>query len=133
MTARQWLGRARYIKHQISVLEKAKKETHDSVTRITQNYDSDGAQSTKNPHKFDRLVEFDNEIDNKLNELNETLAEIQNKINRLNDQRLEMVLVSYYVRMMTLERIAIELNYSYPHVKRLKREGERKIENMMLE
>jgi hypothetical protein len=33
------------------------------------------------------------------------------------------VLLSYYVRCLTLEQIAVEMSYNYRHIKRLLRDG----------
>ena len=118
MNAKQWLGRARAIAREIDAYKMAKQEARDQLTRITQSYESDGAQSSKDPHKYDRLVEFDNLIDQKLNELTATRIEITEAISQLEDGRHRTVLLDYYVRLMTLEQIAVEINYSYRQVKR---------------
>jgi DNA-directed RNA polymerase specialized sigma subunit len=129
---RYWLGRARGINREIDTLLNAKQETRDQLLRITQNYDSDGAQSTKNPHKYDRLVELENLLDQKVDELLAVKAEITEAINKLEDGRQRCVLLSYYVRCKTQEEIAVELRYSYRQVKRLLRAGIAEIEKMAL-
>ena len=65
MNVKQWLGRARYIDLEISALEQDRKIAVDRLTRITQSYDSDGAQTSPDPHKFDRLAEYDEQIQQK--------------------------------------------------------------------
>ena len=76
MNAKQWLSRARFIDREIALLQRTKEETRDNLTKITQSYESDGAQMTKDPHKFDRLVEIENMIDQKVDELIDTKKEI---------------------------------------------------------
>ena len=123
MTAKQWLGRARYIDREIALLQKTKAETRDSLTKITQSYESDGAQVSKDPHKFDRLAELENMIDDKVDELTRTKAEIMQVIFRLEDRRQKMVLISYYIRMKTFEQIAVEMNYSFRQITNIRRRG----------
>ena len=74
--ARAFLNRARNIDHEIDVLLKTEDETRERVMSITQRYDGDGAQSTKDPHKFDKLAELSNLIDQKTDELVSVKAEI---------------------------------------------------------
>lgn len=120
MSARQWLGRARGINREIDALLKAKQETRDQMLRITQNYRSDGAQSTKDPHKYDRLVELENLIDQKVDELLTVKQEITDAIDNLSDGRQRTVLLDYYVRCISLEQTAYEMHYSYANVKKLR-------------
>ena len=85
ITARQWLGRARGINREIEALTNAKQETRDQLLRITQNYSSDGAQSTKDPHKYDRLAELEDLIDQKVDELIRVKREITEEISKLQE------------------------------------------------
>lgn len=117
--ARSYLNRARNIDHEIDVLLKTETETRDKILHITQRYDGDGAQATKDPHKFDRLAELSSMIDQKVDELVEVKEEILQMIGRLPDQRQRNVCTSYYVRMKTFEEIAVEEHYSYRQTKRI--------------
>jgi DNA-directed RNA polymerase specialized sigma subunit len=117
--ARSFLKRARYIDHEINNLLKIESETRDRVLSITQRYDGDGAQSVKDPHKFDRLAELSDLINQKIDELVETKQEIFQMIEKLPDRRQRNVCNSYYVRMKTFEEIAVEEHYSYRQVKRI--------------
>ena len=130
MNARQWLGRARGINREIEALLNAKKETRDQLLRITQNYTADGAQSTKDPHKYDRLIELESLIDQKVDELLVVKQEITDAIACVPDGRQRTVLLSYYVRCKSLEEIAVEISYSYAHVKRLRAIGVNEFEKM---
>lgn len=123
MNAKQWLGRARYIDREIELLKKTKQETRDNLTKITQSYESDGAQTTKDPHKFDRLAELESMIDQKVVELLETKKEILSVIFDLEDRNQKLVLISYYIRMNTLEKIAVEMNYSFRQIINIRRHG----------
>lgn len=123
MNAKQWLGRARYIDREIELLKKTKQETRDNLTKITQSYESDGAQTTKDPHKFDRVAEIDCMIDQKVVELLETKKEILSVIFDVEDRNQKLVLISYYIRMKTLEKIAVEMNYSFRQIINIRRHG----------
>ena len=130
MTAKQWLGRARNIDHEIDNLIREKQRTKDRLTKITQSYESDGAQMTKDPHKFDRLAELENEIDQQVDELVETKREIIAVIKQLPDRRQRLVLMSYYIGGKTWEQTAVDLHYSYMHVMRLHGYALKDVENI---
>ena len=119
MTAKQYLNRARRIDSEINALLRLLQTTRDSLESITQNYDSDGSQSTKNPHKFDRLVELESTVDNKVDELIALKAEILNTISKLNDNRQRIILTEYYLEMKTWEQVAVDMNYSFQHIMRM--------------
>lgn len=117
--ARQFLSRARSIDHEIEVLMKVEAETRARVLSITQRYDGDGAQSTKDPHKFDKLAELSSMIDQKVDLLVDVKAEILEMIGRLPEGRQRTVCESFYLRMKTFEQIAVDEQYSYRQVKRI--------------
>ena len=131
MNAKQWLSRARFIDREIALLQRTKEETRDNLTKITQSYESDGAQTTKDPHKYDRLVELENEIDQKVDELIATKREILNVIFKVEDRNQRQVLISYYIRMKTLEKIAVEMNYSFRQIGNIRRYGIREVQKII--
>lgn len=119
MNAKQYLLRVRHIDKEINSLLMTISETRAKLTKVTQSFDGDGAQSTKDPHKFDRLVELkalcDDLIDEQLRLKEETLR----TISQLQDRRHRLVLKEYYVDCKTWEQVAVDLNYSYMHTTRL--------------
>ena len=119
MTAKQYLNRVRRIDKEIEALLRLVQRTRESLETTTQNYNSDGAQSTKNPHKYDRLVELESLVDAKIDEQISMKAEILATIMKLDDRRQRLVLMEYYVEMKTWEQVAVDLNYSYMHITRL--------------
>lgn len=119
MTAKQYLNRVRRIDKEISALLRLVQKTRESLLTVTQNYDSDGAQSTKNPHKYDRLVELESMVDQKIDEQIQMKADILGTIMQLDDRRQRLVLMEYYIEMKTWEQVAVDLNYSYMHVTRI--------------
>lgn len=118
-TAKQYLNRVRRIDKEISALLRLVQSTRESLESITQNYSSDGAQTTKNPHKFDRLIELEALVDSKVDEQIELKAEILRTIMKLDDRRQRLALMEYYIEMKTWEQVAVDLNYSYMHITRL--------------
>ena len=94
MTAKQYLNRVRRIDKEIAALLRLVQSTRSSLETITQNYNSDGAQSTKNPHKFDRLVELESLVDAKIDEQIALKSEIITTIMKLPDRRQRLVLMA---------------------------------------
>ena len=121
MTVRQWLGRARFIDREISAIEKALQETRDAMIRITQNYEADGAQSSKDPHKMDRVIEYADLLRDKQNELFATKEEITEAIYQLQDGRLRTALLNYYVNLMTWEETAVAMHYQWSRMMDIRR------------
>jgi len=119
LTAKQYMNRVRRVDQEIQMLERMIQKTRDSVESITQKYDGDGAQATKNPHKFDRLVELEGLVDQKIQEQLTLKAETLLTIGKLKDRRQRMILTEYYLEMKTWEQVAVDIGYSYQHVMRL--------------
>ena len=114
--AKQWLMRARNIDREINELLKEKEDVRDRVLKITQSYTGDAVQSTKDPHKFDRVVELEMEIDRNIDELVAVKTEINKGIAQLSDGRYREILRLRYISGKTFEQIAVEMNYSWRHV-----------------
>ena len=127
----KWLARARTIDREIEALIGAKQDTRDNLTRITQNYSADGAQSSKDPHKFDRLAELESIIDQKIDELIAVKVEITQAIEKLTNGKHRTVLLNYYVRLMTLEQIAVEMGCSFRNVAYTKKRAVQEIEKIL--
>lgn len=131
MTAKQWLGRGRKLDQEIEELKKTQKTIEEQLEKITPNYTSDGTQMTKDPHKFDRLVEIDSIIQNRIDDLLKVKAEILVMIFSLKDRRQIMVLKSYYIDQKTWEQTAVDLHYSYMQVTRIHGYALKEIEKML--
>lgn len=113
MNTKQWLNRCRKIDQEIDNLLRIKTDIKARLLNITQNYDSDGAQSTKDPHKYDRLAEIDSQIDEKIDQLAEVRQEIFQTIMKLDDSIYRQILTDRYIGGYTWERIAVHIHYSY--------------------
>lgn len=116
MTAKQWLNRARRIDREIRTLEEVISSTRERLESVTQSYSGDGAQSSKDPHKFDRLVELESLVNEKIDEQIQIKTEILEAISQIRDRRQRIVLTEYYLNMKTWEQVAVEINYSWRQV-----------------
>lgn len=121
--ARKWLERARAMKRELKALKAARESTFEMLTSITQNYNSDGAQSTKDPHKFDSLVELNHLINQKEDEINEARLEITRAILQVPSGNQRAVLLNYYVAGEKLEKIAEENGCSTRNVQNVRKRG----------
>ena len=118
-SCKQWLNRARRLDREIDNLLKIEKAIRDQATSITQRYTGDTAQSTKDPHKFDRLVEINDRIDRKIDQLADIRNEIFDTIGLVENTTYRQILSGRYIACWTWEKIAIEIHYSYPQTVRL--------------
>ena len=119
MTAKQYMNRARRVDSEIESLMKLVQKTRESLESITQSYTGDIIQSSKNPHKYDRLVELESLVDEKIAEQIKIKEETLETISQLKDRRQREVLIGYYLNMNTWEQVAVDMNYSYMHITRL--------------
>ena len=110
------MNRVRRIDKEIAALLRLVQSTRESLESITQNYNSDGAQSTKNPHKFDRLVELESLVDAKIDEQIALKAETLETIMKLPDRRHRLILMEYYIEMKTFEQVAVDIHYSWRQI-----------------
>ena len=119
MTAKQWLSRARTIDRELAVLIEAREVMVAQLTKSTQTLTGDVVQSSKDPHKFDRLGELALEIENRARELDAVKAEILRAINRVPDGLCRIVLLERYLNMKSFERVAVDNSISIRNVWRI--------------
>jgi hypothetical protein len=120
------MNRARWLDDEINDKLLQRQTVYDSLTKITQNYDSDGSQSTVDPHKFDKLGDYWKLLDNLTDEYILALKEITETIAKLQDGRQRRVLTLYYTvkdkktgRPLTWEQVAVILHYSWKQTRRI--------------
>ena len=125
-TAKHYLSRARHLDTEIEALLQQKQQIYDSITRITQNYDADITSGSKDPHKYDKLVELIEIIDRKTDEYVDALKEINQTIMKVPDDRQRNVLLLYYTvkdgktnKPLTWEQVAVWQHYSWKQTRRI--------------
>lgn len=111
--AKAWLGRARRIDAEIAELIKVRDDERDRVTRMVQNISGDTVQASLDPHKFDRLVDLELEIDRQIDRLVAIKTETLREIGRLENSLFRTILTKRYLGFETFEMIAVETHVSY--------------------
>lgn len=133
MTAKQYLNRARGIDNRINSLLETKAKIKDQLTNITQSYEHDITSGTKDPHKFDRLVIIENQIDELIDQMLCAKSEVLSIVYQVQDWRLQEVLKRRYVDMQSFEQIAYNMNYAWRQVMRLHKKGLQEVEVILHE
>lgn len=118
MTPKQWLRRGIRIDQEINVLV----HTRDGLKRRLTSavgVHVEGHNESPDPHKFDRLVELNDAIDRKIDEMVAVKTEITETIFKLEDRRYRELLLLRYINGEDWDPIADELHYSKRHVTKL--------------
>lgn len=131
MTAKEWLRRGWQIDQEINSLLRTKQETRDRLTSVTAGYDGESVQGTRDPHKYDRLAELDEMIDQRIDQLVAVKQEIVDAIAQVEDSRYRTLLTERYMEFKTWEQIAVDMDYSYMHTCRLHGEALRELEKVL--
>ena len=123
MTTKEWLSRATNIDREIGRLLRERRAAWDRAVSITSRLNSTCVSGTKDPHKYDAVVEYEEMIDARIDELYTTKQEIQSTICRIQDATLRELLDRRYIRGQRFEEIACVLRkpkdgqkYTYRHV-----------------
>lgn len=119
MTTKQWLSRALKIDGTIYALMESREKEKQKLLNITQKLDGDPVQSTKDPHKYDRLVEFNEAIDILIDQQISIKTEIVNAIGKLEKPLYQKIMLLKYIDGMTFPAIAEAVHISQRHVERL--------------
>ena len=117
MTTKEWFSRGRRLDAHINSLLATRDKLKASAESITPNYDGIGVDGTKDPHKYDGLVQMEDMIDREVDRLYAVKQEILAVILKMKDNRYRDVLTKRYIDNKTWEQIAVEMNYDYFYVK----------------
>ena len=131
MTAKQWLSRSRRVDEEINALLRSYDEMKARLTSVTQRLTGETVQSTKDPHKFDKLAELSELIDERVDELVDIKRKTTDVISRVPDQRQREVLQRRYVANEAWEEIAVDMHYSYMQVHRFHGYGLNEVERIL--
>lgn len=119
MNAKTWLNRARTIERELATLNEAKQIINDQLTSATQTITGDVVQSSKDPHKFDKIGELALTIKLRTMELDRVKAEILRGVNRVPDGLCRIVLIERYLNGKSMEKLADDNNISRRNVWRI--------------
>lgn len=133
MDIKAWLNRGWKLDTEIKMLEQAKAEERRRVLSITSSPSNTVVSGTKDPHKYDRLIELESKIDEIIDREIAIKKEILDFISMITDVRYRGLLIARYVRFMTWERIAVQMHYGYRQTLRLHKEALKMCEEMWRE
>ena len=123
MKPKEYLSRYAAAERHIHYLEEQKERWHRRATRVTPQYGpAPGGGSGISKPVEDALVqamETEEEIAAEISKAAGLLREIRSSIDAVPDAIQREVLKRRYIGMQSLEKIAVEMNYSYAHVLRL--------------
>ena len=123
MTPKAYLSRYAAAERHIHYLEEQKERWHRRATRVTPQYGpAPGGGSGISKPVEDALVqamETEEEIAAEISKAAGLLREIRSAIDEVPDAIQREVLKRRYIGMQSLEKIAVEMNYSYAPVLRL--------------
>lgn len=122
MTPKEYLSQYGWAERNIRRLEEEKERWHRRALHITPSW-SDAPSSGLGEDKIQTAVEktcmIEEEIIEEIDRLADLRREIMTAIAEVPNPAQREVLERRYIRLQSLERIAVEMNYSYAHVLRL--------------
>lgn len=120
MDAKQWLEAVRHVDDEVAVLRRSMFDAYALATSGVAQLDGVRAQTSLDPHKFDRIAILDEAVYDRIQELCALKAQAVNVITKLDDPRQRQVLLAYYVdsrtadgRKKTWEMVCVELSLSW--------------------
>lgn len=113
---KRWLWRARGIDKEINQSLEMLEATYNRLVSATQTLNGIVVSGSHNPHRFDKIAELANDVNNKTDELVEVKAQILNVIYDVENRNQRLVLISYYLEMKTWEQTAVDMNYSWRQI-----------------
>lgn len=120
MTAKAWLEEVRHVDDEVAVLRRSMFDAYAMATSATSRLSEAKAQTSPDPHKFDRIAILDEAIYDRIAELSAMKAKAVKVISSLEDPRQRQVLLAYYVDSRTSdgvkktwEMVCVELSYSW--------------------
>ena len=122
MTAKEWFARGRRLDMHIKSLQATREKLEASAQSTTSRYDGIVVDGTKDPHKFDALVQIEDMIGREEARLMEIKKEIFETICRMpsateDEKKYRDILMKRYVDCSRWEVIAVEMRFDYYYVK----------------
>lgn len=123
MKPKEYLSRYAAAERHIQYLEERKEHWRRRSMRVTPQYGpAPGSSSGPSDPVGDAVIKMyavEKEIIAEIDKAADLLREIRDAIRAVPDAAQREVLERRYIGMQSLEKIAVEMNYSYAHVKRL--------------
>lgn len=123
MTPKTYLSQYAAVERRIQYLEERKEHWHRRATRITPQYGpSSGHSSVASSaieEAYEKVSAIEEEILQEIAKAAGILREIKAAIEAVPDPIQREVLERRYIGLQSLERIAVEMNYSYRQILRL--------------
>lgn len=123
MNAREYLSQAYRLDLEINNKLEIMDRLHSLSTKATSTYSLVPPSGTRNVHRMEdtlaKIVDMDVEINKKIDQLVDLKKEIFDVIGAVDNKEYRLLLEMRYLRFMTWEEIALELNYNIRHIYRL--------------
>lgn len=123
MTPKEYLSQYGRIERNIRRMEEEKENCRQRALRITPNYEPTvsgaGGASDRVGQAVEKMARWEEKIVAEIDRLCDLREEIEAVIGAVPDPVQRELLERRYIQLQSLERIAVEMNYSYVHVKRL--------------
>ncbi len=119
MTTKEWFRRGWKLNTEIDKLMASRDAVLAKVTSVTASLSGVVVDGTKDPHKFDRLAEYEDNIDRHIDEYVTVMNEIEGVIHKIPDVRYRNLLLDRYKLFKPWEQIAVDEGYDIRHIWRL--------------
>lgn len=125
MDVKQLLERG--LETEIRAYERTLQEIQEQTERITRAPHAETGRGMPDVHRQEKVLELEDELREKVEELNRINRGICGAIWLLKSTKQRTVFISYYVRCLTLEQIAEEIDCSVRNVQNLRKRGFKEI------
>lgn len=131
---KQWLNRAHNIDKEINNLILERDRAFSKATSAVNGASGEKVQTSaqnSTESKYIAYAEYESEIDRRIDELYEVKKEILWAIKKVENGTYRLLLTLRYIRFMTWEQVAEEMNYSYRQTLRIHGKSLRKIKHVI--
>ncbi len=127
MNAREYLSQAYRLDLEINNKLEIMDSMHSLATKATNSFSMVPPSGTRNVHRLEdtlaKIVDMDNEINDKIDRLVDLKKEIFDVIGAVENREYRLLLEMRYLRFKTWEEIAVELGYNVRHLYRIHRDA----------
>ena len=131
---KQWLNRAHNIDKEINNLILERDRAFSKATSAVNGASGEKVQTSaqnSTESKYIAYAEYESEIDRRIDELYEVKKEILRAIKKVENGTYRLLLTLRYIRFMTWEQVAEEMNYSTMHIHRLHNDSLKKVKDVI--